>query len=95
MAGERKGNALAGMASAFVANRTVIRLVAILAAKGVLDAGEVEALRHLHLHDFDELFASQPDKEAREAMARDRDLLERDWQAAQQVPFRGIDPSTD
>lgn len=88
MAGTRKGDPLAAMASAFVANRMVIRLIAILAAKGSLGEAEVEALRHLHLHDFDGLFASQPNAEAREAMSRDRDLLERDWDKAKQVPFR-------
>lgn len=78
---------LAAIASAAAANRALIRLHALLAAKGVLGNAEIEGLRHLHLHDFDQLFGSTDDQAVRERVARDRDLFEADWQKAMQVPW--------
>lgn len=79
--------------SAMAANRAIVRLHALLAVKGDLNEQEIEALRHLHLHDFDVSFESMPNERARKAIDETRAQLDALWQAANQVPLLGPEPT--
>lgn len=76
----------AARVSALVANRAVIRLHAMLLGKGFIDSDEVELLRHLHLHDFDQSLDESTFEDARSSLEDDRKVMDEMWQSAIQVP---------
>lgn len=73
------------------ANQAVIRLCAILAAKGTIDNAEVEAIRHLHLHSFDSVsgLAETPGPE-RKALEEIRAAFDSKWGLVEQVQLSGV-----
>lgn len=52
-----RGAAFADKATILANTRAVTALAHLLAAKGVISEREFEKVRHLHLHEFDALFA--------------------------------------
>lgn len=68
--------------SAAVANRALIRVVQLLAGKGILDIADLEELRNLHLSDFDAVVEEAGHPEVRAAVDGTRNLLDWRWQVA-------------
>lgn len=89
MSPDEKATIFATVVSAQAGNKAIVRLHALLAAKGVINNAEVEALRHLHLRDFDLSFDELQNEVGRAALASDRAVLDKLWQSAVQVPLRG------
>lgn len=76
----QKAETYCALVSAMAANRAHIRLCRMLAAKGIFDRAEMEAMRQLHLLDFDATIDEMPHAAAREALHDARVVLDADWQ---------------
>ena len=81
----QKAELLAASIASIAANKAVVRLHALLAAQGAIDAGAIETLRHLHLRDFDVSTSAVLHQGGRQAIEDIRLLVDDLWQAAIQV----------
>lgn len=84
----QKASLYTALIAARAANRAAVRLHAVLAAKGVLTNADIEALRHLHLREFDAAFDGVRHEDANREIEELREELDKLWQMSVQVPLR-------